>query len=930
MKRWSLLPLALWLSVSIGETANSGPPITLRGLTEAASITRDGNDIAHIRAANEHDLFFLQGYVHAEDRLFQMDATRRQASGTLAELLGPEALASDVQLRTIGLRRAAQRSLAVLSAGTLAAMNAYADGVNAYVAAHDLPPEYTVLELTNFEPWTALDSMACAKLIAFGLSFDLSDIDRTIALIAYQKALGTSAGTALFSEDLFRSAPFDSASTVPDASVPMTAALLGPGRADKIIGATVLRPQVARMARTYLAELRSIPFLQRLLDPNRRGGSNEWAISGALTTSGRPLLANDTHLALDVPSTWYPIHLEAEPLNVAGDSFPGVPFVILGQNHYISWGATVNPLDVTDVYQETIVSDPSSPSGLSTVYLGREEPVIPIPEVFRQNNLDGKEDDVTVVPPGGQIPSATLIVPRRNNGPIIKMDLSTGSGLSVQYTGFGGTREPDAFYIFDTARNLTDFERGLQFFDFGSQNFAYSDMMGNIAYFTSAEMPVREDLQAGIVNGLPPYFIRNGTGGNEWLPVEHPQPNQAIPYEILPPDEMPHIINPPAGWFVNANNDPAGGTLDNNPLNTMRPGGGIFYLNPGYSGIRAGRITELIRQKLSTGDRKISLHDMQEIQADVGLLDAEYFVPHILRAFENAQSGSVPAQLRSLGEDPIVAAMVGRLGSWDFTTPTGIPEGYDAGDNPGQMHARGKTEISASIAAAVYSVWRSQLIRNTIDVPMNVAGLPLPDGQLPLTALRNLLDNFAARQGVGVSGVNFFNVPGISIAADRRDILILKSLADAYARLADFFNSPSLADYRWGKLHRIVFNHLLGAPFSIPPAGGAFPPPLFDLLGIPTDGGFETVDAATHDVRADGLDSFMFDSGPARRFVSEAGPGWVTASDSLPGGISGVLGSPYYLNLLTQWLSNGSYAVLIRQNDLEHNAISETKFVPGR
>ncbi len=929
MKKLLLLPFAFWLSVSAAETANSGPPVALKGLTAAASITRDKNDIAHIRASNEHDLFFLQGYVHAEDRLFQMDATRRQASGTLAELLGPSALAADVQLRTIGLRRAAQRSLAVLSAGVLGAMNAYADGVNAYVATHDLPPEYAVLELTKFEPWTALDSMACAKLIAFGLSFDLGDIDRTVTLLAYQRALGSSAGAALFSEDLFRSAPFDPAATVPDASIPMIAAL-GDARHAARIGAAVLRPQITKMARTYLAELRGIPFLQRLLDPNRRGGSNEWAISGALTTSGRPLLANDTHLALDIPSTWYPIHLIAEPLNVAGDSFPGVPLVILGQNHHISWGATVNPLDVTDVYQETIVSDPSSPSGLSTVYLGKEEPVIPIPEVFRQNNLDGKEDDVTVVPPGGPIPSATLIVPRRNNGPIIKMDLSTGSGLSVQYTGFSGTREPDAFYAFDTARNIADFERGLQFVDFGSQNFAYSDVMGNIAYFTSAEMPVREDLQAGVVNGLPPYFIRNGAGGNEWLPVEHPQPNQAIPYEILPQDEMPHLINPPAGWFVNANNDPAGNTLDNNPLNTMRPGGGIFYLSPGYSGIRAGRITELIRQKLSTGSKKLSSHDMEEIQADVGLLDAEYFVPQILRAFENAQSSSAPAQLRSLGEDPIVAAMVSRLGSWNFTTPTGIPEGYDAGDDPGQMHARGKAEISASIAAAIYSVWRSQFIRNTIDVPLNAAGLPLPEGQLPLTALRNLLDNFALRQGVGVSGVNFFNVPGVSSAADRRDILILKSLADAYGGLADFFNSPSLADYRWGKLHRIVFNHLLGAPFSIPPAGGAFPPPLFDLLGIPTDGGFETVDAATHDVRADGPDSFMFDSGPARRYVSEAGPGWVMGTDSLPGGISGALGSPYYFNLLTQWLTNGSYAVLIRQNDLEHNAISEVRFVPGR
>ena len=162
---------------------------------------------------------------------------------------------------------------------------------------------------------------------------------------------------------------------------------------------------------------------------------------------------------------------------------------------------------------------------------------------------------------------------------------------------------------------------------------------GNIAYFTSAEMPVREDLQAGTVNGLPPWFIRNGQGGNEWLPVQHPQPHQAIPYEIYPAAEMPHIINPPAGWFVNANNDPAGTNLDNDPLNQVRPGGGIYYLNYGYDGFRAGRIEQMLRQRLA-GGHKVSMSDMQAMQADTTLLDAEYFVPHITQAFADAKASS--------------------------------------------------------------------------------------------------------------------------------------------------------------------------------------------------------------------------------------------------------------------------------------------------
>ncbi|MGZ3459306.1 MAG: penicillin acylase family protein [Archangium sp.] len=281
-------------------------------------------------------------------------------------------------------------------------------------------------------------------------------------------------------------------------------------------------------------------------------------------------------------ATPYPLHLRAGSLDVAGSGFAGVPSVVLGHNRRIAWGATTNPLDVTDTYSEVVVSDSSSPSGLSTVYQGRQEHVLAIPETFRVNRRGTGTDDLVVVPPGEGVPAATLLVPRRNGGPILELDLAAGRALSVQYTGFSATRELDAFLRFDEARNLDDFRAALQSFDVGPQNFAYADIDGNIAYFTSAEMPLREDLEAGHIIGLPPAFIRNGTGGNEWLPVSTPLPGQAVPYEILPPEEMPHLLNPPAGWFVNANNDPIGTTLDDDPFNQLRPTGGIYYLDYGY------------------------------------------------------------------------------------------------------------------------------------------------------------------------------------------------------------------------------------------------------------------------------------------------------------------------------------------------------------
>jgi penicillin amidase len=183
--------------------------VVIPNLDNRVALLRDEEGIPHIFAQNPQDLFLAQGWVHARDRLFQMDVLRRQASGTLAELVGPEALESDIQLRTIGLRRAAERSREILTPQTQDALTAYAEGVNAYIAsAVSLPIEYGALELSEVEPWTPVDSLTVAKLLSFSLSFDL-DIAPTLALQAYQAALPGLQGLALYFEDTHRSAPFD-------------------------------------------------------------------------------------------------------------------------------------------------------------------------------------------------------------------------------------------------------------------------------------------------------------------------------------------------------------------------------------------------------------------------------------------------------------------------------------------------------------------------------------------------------------------------------------------------------------------------------------------------------------------------------------------------------------------------------------------------
>lgn len=601
----SLLPACLGQHVAPGEAQSSNPH-------HPATIIRDLNGIAHVKASDYHDLFYTQGYLHAQDRLFQIDVSRRRASGTLAELLGPSALAQDVQLRTMGLRRAAERSLPLQSSRVQSILAAYAEGVDAYVASHALPAEYTALKLTHFDPWTPVGSLAVIKLLAFAESYQ-SDIQPTLDLMSYRAAGVTRGfnGDKLFFDDVDRAAPFDSASTVPDATgAPVVSAKRAPER-----DASFIEQKALELGQDYCEKTKALEFFRDRSDGEEPEFSNEWAVSGKFTTTGRPLLANDPHLDLGMPATWYPIHLQAAALDVIGEGLPGVPIIVVGHNRFLAWGLTDDPIDTWDTYQEKIVPDPTSPSGLSTVYHGSSEAILPVPEVFRVNS----GGVLVTVPPGKGIPAATLVVPRRNNGPIISLDVVHGTALSMQWTGFSGTRELEAALSWSEARDFKDFRAGNSFFTAPTENVAYTDIHGNIAYFAIGEVPVREDLQLGTVHGLPPNFMRDGTGGNEWLQVSHPQPNQATPYEILPAAELPHLINPSAGYFVNANNDPAGVTLANNPLGTMRPAGGIYYLAYNFKfGFRGARITQMIRERLARGP--ISPEDMRKMQADVNLL----------------------------------------------------------------------------------------------------------------------------------------------------------------------------------------------------------------------------------------------------------------------------------------------------------------------
>ena len=473
-------------------------------------------------------------------------------------------------------------------------------------------------------------------------------------------------------------------------------------------------------------------------DGNFDKGSNVWVIAGELTDRGSPLIANDPHLSLDYPSTFYPAHIAAETgLNVAGVGFPGAPVTAQGCNEDLCWGSTVHPVDETDFFFETFKTNTFGVP-THTIYQGQEEPIVWVFQTYNANVIgDGVMNNTERQEVGYTEGGLTYLVPRRNFGPILSVDVANSQAVSMQYTGFGPTKEIEAFFDMARAGNIDEFKTALTKFDVGSQNFGVVDRDGNIGYFTGAEVPIREDLQTMMQpDGTPPMFIRDGTGTqmNEWMSMGTPDMNQATPYAVIPFDEMPFSVNPASGYVANANNDPIGVSLDNNVLNQVRPGGGLYYISQGgYSAYRQGRLDRLIQQDINDGVR-LDAQRMKDYQANNQLLDAELIMPHIMTAFSRAGDiGAWPGLAQLLGDARLVEA-IGYFERWDFSTPTGLAEGYDPFENPFFLSPPTDAEVDNSIAASIYAVWRAKIINNTIDTTLH--GIDAAIGQNVMTANR--------------------------------------------------------------------------------------------------------------------------------------------------------------------------------------------------
>jgi penicillin amidase len=475
--------------------------IQVAGLAAPVEVLRDARGVPHLRASSLGDLFFAQGYVTAQDRLWQMDLSRRLAEGELAEVFGERALLLDLENRTLGFRQVSQRALAELSPAEHAPLTAYANGVNAFIASHmdRLPIEFVLLHYQP-RPWTEVDSLG----VALNMAKSLSTTWRTDLM---RERFRAKLGPDLFADLLPDRSPLDEpvAEVARGRKAPSRATLSPWERADPFAMLTV-------------SDLVADPTLAALLSEGDMSdiglGSNNWVVSGAHTQSGKPLLANDPHLDHSVPSVWYMIHLKAPGLNVSGVSLPGLPLVIIGHNEKIAWGMTNTGPDVQDLYAESF--DSAAPNRY--LHNGTWVDAEVRDEVIK---VRGKRD-------------YRLTVRKTRHGPIIS---HVGNrDLALRWTAL----EPHALSALlnavtqiGLAQNWAQFTTALREYTGPMQNFVYADVDGNIGYYAAGWVPMR----------------KQGTGAV-------PAPGRTDDYDwsgYIPFEDLPHSFNPASGMIATAN-----------------------------------------------------------------------------------------------------------------------------------------------------------------------------------------------------------------------------------------------------------------------------------------------------------------------------------------------------------------------------------------
>jgi penicillin G amidase len=446
----------------------------LPGLSAEVRVWRDAYGVPHIFASSMDDAARALGYMHASERMFQMEILRRVGQGRMAEIRGGDLLGVDKFIRTLGLYREAERSFSALSPWAQKRLEAYAEGVNAFLASHPLPPEF-LLAGDSPEPWKPADSLVIGKIEAYQLS-------RSYKIKLLRARLSRKLGSEQESWLFPNARPGDPITTLPTKSDTHASG----ENIDEELGAL-----------TGIGE----------------GASNEWVIAGSRTLTGKPILANDPHLELSAPILWYLARVVTPAGSVKGATLPGAPVFVLGQNDSIAWGLTTADSNVEDLFVETV--DPSSPSKYMT-------PDGPKPFDVRVETIRVK---------GGA--DVKLVIRATRHGPVLS-DISAdvadfagpGKAVALAYTGLGDRdTTAEAFMRVNSARNWGEFLDALRLYQTPTQNFVYADRAGDIGFLNPGLVPLRKSGEGlAPVDGASGAFDWTGTiAFDQWPQLHNPK-----------------------------------------------------------------------------------------------------------------------------------------------------------------------------------------------------------------------------------------------------------------------------------------------------------------------------------------------------------------------------------------------------------------------
>ncbi len=518
--------------------------VQIPGLTNEVTILRDSFAIPHIYAEDEADMYRAVGFAMAQDRLWQMDLLRRVTQGRLSEIMGKDQLNTDLLMRALRIQEKSEKVLAQLSPEITATLEAFSDGINHYLESYPLPPEFKILGYKP-EPWKPVHSV---NLIGY-MSWDLTSGWKT-ELLLHQVNREVSAGQL---EELLPDMENHATPIFPDFDI-------------------AVNPDETLLSANASLKKLGVEIFQ---------GSNNWAVSGEKSKTGKPLLANDMHLGLFAPGIWYQMHQVAEgEVNVTGLVLPGQPYVICGHNDSIAWGMTNVAVDDLDFYAETLNED-------STKYL-----------------LDNQWKDLLIkeeiiqTKEGEEIRETLKFTHR---GPLVnRFKNEDETALSIRWLGNEMSNELRTVFLLNRANNRNDFRDAVKTFKSVSQNIVYADAAGNIGLQTSAGVPIREG------SGIEVY--PGDTSRYDWTGL--------VPFE-----ELPFEFNPERGYVSSANNKTVPGDYPHHI--------GTWFAMPD----RIDRIREMLE-----ATEKHGVEDFARMHNDYKSKKAEKFTPEFLEALNTENS----------------------------------------------------------------------------------------------------------------------------------------------------------------------------------------------------------------------------------------------------------------------------------------------------